>query len=65
MEKLPDYSGWRSCYKGSRGSRSRIVVEPHEWDHEKMAEAYAPLIIAYRKIAKGQVMPPDSYKAVA
>ncbi|MBN1896963.1 MAG: hypothetical protein JW789_04560 [Candidatus Aenigmarchaeota archaeon] len=65
MERLSDYDGWRRCYKGIRkAGGGRIEVEPFKWDHEKMAEAYAPLMAAYRKILSGQILPPE-YRSVA
>lgn len=56
MEELPDYGGWRSCYKGWRGGGGKILVEPHEWDNEKMMEAYSPLILVYRQTGKRAFM---------
>ena len=57
MEELPDCYGWRRCYKGTRGGGGKIIVEPNEWDTDKLREAYAPLILAYQKIRSGFVMP--------
>lgn len=62
MDALPDYDGWKACYKGSIGAGGRIAVEPHEWDKEKMALAYAPLIQAYRRIIGGQIRPPGYWR---
>jgi len=68
MERLPEAYGWRSCYKGSRDffrKGNPIAFEPHEWDTDKMIEAYAPLLLAYKKISSGKILPPDSYRQVA
>ena len=64
MEELPEPN--LGCYKGSRDffNGGRIKFEPYKWDNEKLAEAYAPLIIAYKRIKSGHIMPPG-YRSVA